>query len=298
MISWLDLHMHSNISDDGEFPPGKLINCCSNRGVRVAALADHNSANGVEEATYYAAKLGISLISAIELDCTFEDVNLHVLGYGINYKDNLFSIIEENIVRQEQAAALKRIQLVQSLGIFINEDEALSLSSNGVVTGELIAEIAMKDKRNMKHPMMTPYYPSGSRSDNPYVNFYWDICAKTKAAYVPIHYISLEDAIKTIHLAGGIPVLAHPGNNIGEDESFLRKIINQGVVGVEVYSSYHSQNTTNFYVNMAEKYNLIKTSGSDFHGKTKPAIQLGSVSCDNLEYDIYKQLKEKIFDAR
>lgn len=84
-MSWLDLHMHSNISNDGEFSPKKLMELCLENSIKVAALADHNSVRGIKDASLQADELGIQLIPAIELDCTFRDVDLHLLGYGINF---------------------------------------------------------------------------------------------------------------------------------------------------------------------------------------------------------------------
>ena len=71
-MGWLDLHMHSDVSNDGEFSPKKLMELCLESSIKVAALADHNSVRGVEEAKLYADQWGIQLIPAIELDCTFK----------------------------------------------------------------------------------------------------------------------------------------------------------------------------------------------------------------------------------
>ena len=107
---------------------------------------------------------------------------------------------------------------------------------------------------------MQPFYPGGYRSDNPYVNFYWDICSSGKGAYVPMEFMSLSDAIELIRAAGGVPILAHPGNNVKEDEELLHGIVQAGIIGMEVYSSYHSPAANSIYSRQAEKYNLIKTS--------------------------------------
>lgn len=291
-MSWLDLHMHSNISNDGEFSPKKLMELCSKANLKVAALADHNSIHGVEEAQYYANKLNFKVISAIELDCTYNGVDLHLLGYDIDM-NNDFLHIEKDVENQEQAASSKRLKLVEDIGIFFNYNEVMELSINGVVTGEMIAEVALKDDRNKNNPLMKEYYAGGSRSDNPYVNFYWDYCSMGKPAYVPMNFISLQEAVDTIIKANGVPILAHPDNNIGKDEKLLREIISTGVLGIEAYSSYHDPETTLFYENQARNRGLIKTVGSDFHGKTKPSIRLGSVYCNNIENTIYNNILNK-----
>jgi len=295
-MGWLDLHMHSDISNDGEFRPKKLMELCFENSIKVAALADHNSIRGIEEAKLHAAKFGIRLIPAIELDCTFRDVDLHVLGYGIdpNYSD--FKKVEQSVEDQEIETSKKRMELVKNMGIAFDYNEVMSISRNGAITGEMIAEVALKDDKNKNNILMLPFYPGGNRSDNPYVNFYWDICSSGKGAYVPIEFMSLSEAIKLIHDAGGIPVLAHPGNNVKEDAELLHRIVQAGIVGIEVYSSYHSPEQIQFYSMQAEKYHLIKTLGSDFHGKTKPSIKLGDIDCQNSEKEIYEALMQKMKD--
>jgi len=293
-MGWLDLHMHSDVSNDGEFSPKKLMKLCLEGSIKVAALADHNSVRGIEEAKLYADQWGIQLIPAIELDCTFRCVDLHVLGYDIdpNYAD--FKKVEQSVENQEIGTSKKRMELVKNMGIAFDYDEVMSLSRNGAVTGEMIAEVALNDDRNKNNTLMQPFYPGGDRSDNPYVNFYWDICSSGKGAYVPMEFMSLSDAIELIRAAGGVPVLAHPGNNVKENEELLHGIVQAGIIGMEVYSSYHSLEQIQFYSRQAEKYNLIKTLGSDFHGKTKPSIKLGGVDCQNSEEELYQSLIKKI----
>lgn len=228
----LDLHLHSCYSDDGELTPRELMELCQQNGVATAALADHNTAKGVGEAMDWAEKLGVVLIPAIELDCSVEGVTLHVLGYWINPDDPAFEQVYQSILTQEKSASAIRMEKVKALGIRFSDDEVLRLSKNGTVTGEMIAEAAMANNENNDNPLMAPYFPGGARSDNPYVNFYWDFCAQGKAAYAPVQYMSLKQAVGIIRGAGGIPVLAHPGNNIAENESLLETIVSHGVCGL------------------------------------------------------------------
>lgn len=83
----IDLHMHSNISNDGEFSPKELVEMCSSAGINVMALADHNSVRGVKEALEYGKEKNIKVISAVELDCTHGEHNLHILGYNIDVEN-------------------------------------------------------------------------------------------------------------------------------------------------------------------------------------------------------------------
>ncbi len=293
-MSYIDLHMHSNYSDDGEFTPKELADLCIERGIKYFAIADHNSVRGIEEGKEYIKDKDTTIIPAIELDCSIDGVNLHVLGYGIDYKSEIFEEIEANIIKQEQVASKERMRLVRELGINFEDGMIEKLSKNGVVNGEMIAEAAMSFDENQENPLLKPYYKNGSRSDNPFVNFYWDFCAQGKPAYVEVKFISLEEAVKVILDNGGVPILAHPGNNTKEDLELLEKIIASGVKGLEVYSSYHNEEQIDFYRDFAYRNNLLLTCGSDFHGKTKPSIIVGGVSCNNSEEKIIKELDIKL----
>ena len=292
-MSYIDLHMHSNYSDDGEFSPQKIAELCLEKGVKYFAIADHNSTKGVAEAKEYCDDKDITIIPAIELDCTIDGVNLHLLGYNVDYKSDDFERIEENIIAQEQVASKERMRLVRELGIKFEDSVIDRLSKNGVVNGEMIAEAAMLFDKNKENKLLNPYYEGGLRSDNPYVNFYWDYCSQGKPAYAEVKFISLQEAIKVVEDNGGIPVLAHPGNNVKENKDLLEKIIKDGVKGLEVYSSYHNEKQTAFYKDFAINNNLIMTCGSDFHGKTKPSISIGGISCEDNEEKIINELSKK-----
>ena len=174
-------------------------------------------------------------------------------------------------------AAREKIRLFQSAtGIPVDEDEVLAASSDGVVPGELIADILLAQKEAPQYEILRPYLPGGAKSDMPNVRFYWDFFSEGKPAYVPVHYISLADAVSLIHDAGGISVLAHPGQNLARSETeLLESMLFREIDGIEAFSSYHDVETAAYYVEVAEKNRLLITCGSDFHGRHKPAIRLG-----------------------
>ncbi|SHH79434.1 PHP domain-containing protein [Clostridium intestinale] len=293
-MSYIDLHMHSLYSDDGEFSPRELVDLCIGKGIKYFSMADHNSVKGIKEAKEYCKDKEINIIPAVELDCTIDGVNLHVLGYGIDYNNDIFDRIEEDIIKQEQGASKKRMKLIRELGIDFSDEVIKKLSKNGVVNGEMIAEAAMEFDKGKNNPLLQTYYGNGTRSDNPYVNFYWDYCSQGKPAYAEVKYISLEKAIEVIKASGGIPVLAHPGNNVKERHSLLEAIRVCGIEGIEVYSSYHSKEQVEYYKEYAMRHKLILTCGSDFHGKTKPSIAIGSTDCENKENDIISEIIKEV----
>lgn len=211
-----------------------------------------------------------------------------LLGYGIDPQVAEFGEIEKDILRQEQDASPVIMQCILDMGILFEEQKAWDLAVDGVVTAEMIAEVALEvaleDARNLSNPLLAPYRNGGNRSDNPYVNFYWDFCSQGKPAAVQFEYIDLQHAIQLIKGSGGLTVLAHPGINIGHNQQMLSEIIGFGMDGIEVFSSYHDEVSTAFFSQKADELHVLKTMGSDFHGKIKPAIRLGMMDCREEAY--------------
>ena len=116
MKNYIDLHMHSQYSDDGEFTPSELVEMCYEKGMKIMAITDHNSVKAIEEAKTKAKELDMIYIPAIEIDCTYNTINLHVVGYGIDYQSDDFIALEENVLNQELASSMKKIELTKELG--------------------------------------------------------------------------------------------------------------------------------------------------------------------------------------
>lgn len=278
--SYIDLHMHSMYSDDGEYTPTQLVDMCHEAGVKIMAIADHNWVKANEEAKKHADELGMTYIPAIEIDCTYKGVNLHVLGYGIDNQE-VFNQLGEDIEKQEIACSMKKLELTNALGFDLKKEQLDALSTNGVYTGEMFGEALLNDSRYEDYELLKPYRQGGERSDNPYVNFYWDYYAQGKPCYTEIHFPTLEETIQLIHQHGGVALLAHPGNNLKGQFELFDEMVALGLDGVECFSSYHTTETNEYFYNKAKELNVLYTCGSDFHGKTKPSIHLGENGCLN-----------------
>lgn len=293
MSYWLDLHMHSSFSNDGEITPSELMQKCAQANLKTVALSDHNSIEGIEEARLAAQSLNLQFIPAIELDCQFNGKNLHILGYGINDKDPIFKEIQKKVSQDYLNVSKQRIENIRQLGFIVNDDKLYSLTKTGIIMSSMLAEAILTDPANDDNPLLIPYRPGQNRSDNPFVNFAWDFCVQGKKAYAPIKFMPINEAIETIHQTGGCAVWAHPGANIGCDAVLADAICQCGIDGVEVYSNYHKEDARRFYLEKTAKFNLIPTIGSDFHGKAKPAIHLGEIYADNEE-----EMLEALLEAR
>ena len=282
MENYIDLHMHTIFSDDGEFTPVELVRMCQSAGVRVMAITDHNCAKANSDAQQEAEKLNIRYIPAIEIDCTYNDVNLHMLGYNINYKSTDFDSVENNIRKQCAEASVEMLRLIRQLGFEVTEDELNAIGNENwkeMWTGEMFAEILLNKPEYNDNELLRPYRPGGKRSRNPYVNFYWDYFDKGKPCYAEIVYPSIKDVVSIIKDNGGKAVLAHPGKSLESHFGLFDEIMKFGIDGAEAFSSYHDRPIAEHFYSEVCKNHLIATCGSDFHGKTKPAIQLGDSGC-------------------
>jgi len=275
--------MHSNYSDDGDFTPAELVRRCKEAGVLVMSITDHNSASGNAGAKNEALKHGIEYITGIELDCTYEGMNLHLLGYGIDDLSSDIKTLESQMLADEKAASIERLRLTRKLGFDVTETEMNALSNindeRGTWTGEMFAEVLLDKEEYLNHPLLEPYRANGERSDNPYVNFYWDFYSQGKPCYIKVDFPEIQKAIDIIKGNGGKAVLAHPGNNLKNRFELFDDIAQTGIDGVEVFCSYHNKETAEYFNNKAQQYSLIITCGSDYHGKTKPSVNLGKTGC-------------------
>ncbi|MEG1877779.1 MAG: PHP domain-containing protein [Lachnospiraceae bacterium] len=290
----IDLHIHSHCSDDGEFSPEDLLCFGKQAGLNYIAITDHNTVRGVSLALSLAPQMDLEVISGVELDCIHMGRNFHLLGYGFDHTLPVFAEIEQDILRQETTSAEEKIVLIQkAIGVPLITQEVLAAADGHIVTGELIAEILLQKKEAKDCPALLPYLPGGARSDNPYVNFYWDYFSQGKPAYVPIHYISLSEGVALLHEAGGIAVLAHPGQNLQNDYKFLEQMLKTGIDGIEAYSSYHSRIEAAIFDQIAQNHQLLIACGSDFHGKIKPSIPLCGHRADDKMPLIIAALKSR-----
>lgn len=274
-----DLHIHSLYSSDGEFDVAEILNRCITQKIDLFSITDHNSVKSVGEAIRLARQTAVDFIPGIEIDCNFEGIDLHVLGYNINWESKDFLQLEEDVFSKVMDSFGEMIDNIKKLGFLIDADSVLAKANGKLPSGELIAEVMLSDEKYYSPPLF-PYMIGGGRSDMPYINFYLDYFAQGKPAFVPIHYISFWDAIQMIKDNGGIPIVAHPGLNLRGKEQIAEKLLDNGAEGLEVFNNYHSIEQISYFASLVQQRGDRMTCGSDFHGKTKPLIQIGQFNFD------------------
>ncbi len=297
----IDLHMHSNYSDDGEFTPLELVEKCAECGIKLMAITDHNCACANRKVKGAARERGIRYITGIEIDCTYEGTNFHVLGYGIDDTSSDFAEVEENIRSQVRNASREMLAKTRKMGFVVEEWEMQKLAEKSrwpdSWTGEMFAEVLLAKPEYKEHPLLLPYREGGSRADNALVNFYWDFYSQGKPCHADIAIPEMKKIIDIIHQNHGLAVLAHPCVNLKGQEELLGGIVALEIDGIEAFSSYHTPEQALVRMRQARDYHLFYTCGSDFHGKTKPSIHLGGHGCKGTEEELERELEKLIEKA-
>lgn len=292
----IDLHIHSSYSSDGQLPVAEILDRCISHNIGFFSITDHNSATANYKALELAREKEINFITGIEIDCTYKGTDLHVLGYGINHESEDFRLLEDDIFRKVMLSFDSMIGKLNQLGFPIDRETVVIKADGKQPTGELIAEVMLADEKYYT-PLLNPYLPGGERSDMPYINFYLDYFAQDKPAYVPIDFMTYEEAIQIIRDNGGTPIIAHPGLNLKGRESIVEELLERGACGLEVFNNYHSPTQIDYFASVVTQENMLMTCGSDFHGKTKPLIEVGQYNFDKTYERYLHNSVGKLFES-
>ncbi|POP45587.1 PHP domain-containing protein [Superficieibacter electus] len=291
----IDLHVHSSWSDDADYSVSNLIKIAKTEQVSVLSVTDHNSSSSVEEAIYWGHQNNIHVLPGIEIDCSFGNNNYHLLGYGYRRHSSDFTDIEHNFNQLQQAATPIKLEKLKALGFFLNEEHLFSLAGDRVPQEEEMAELILEDERNAGHSLLVPYRKGNARGDMPLINFFWDFFGKGKPCHVEIAFPPLQEMVEVIRSNGGIPVIAHIGANVKSGHTdVISEMIKVGVMGVEVFSSYHDNDLRQQLYHYAQDRALLMTCGSDFHGKNKPKIRMGSCKLSLSESEKVNEFLEHV----
>ena len=253
MNKYIDLHIHSTASD-GTFTPAEILKRASGLEMRTIALTDHDTVLGIPEALEAAEKYGIELIPGIEMSVDYVGT-YEILGYYIDYKNEEFleKLEKRNVWRIERM--LETINVLNSLGYDITKEEVQEIAGKGSIGRPHIANALIKKG----------YFNTMQEVFN-------TLLGAGKKAYVKAKNYSIEEVVQIILKAGGVPVLAHPYLMKMSDERLeeeLKKLVSYGLKGIEAYYSESVPSKTKYHLELAEKYGLLVTCGSDFHGLNK-----------------------------
>ncbi|HRI39237.1 MAG TPA: PHP domain-containing protein, partial [Nitrospira sp.] len=258
-MSRLDLHLHTTHSD-GSCTPTEVISLAHQAGVTALAITDHDIMTGVAEAVTAGEDCGIEVIPGVEVSSISGRSELHILGYFLDWQDAALNERFKTLRDSRHRRNPQIVERLQALGIDITYDEVRALAGSDSVGRPHIAR-ALMDKQVV------------SSAKEAFDRF----LADGKPAYVPRDLPSPAEAIQWIKKAGGLAVLAHPTWVKLADRPLIelvRDLKSAGLDGVEVYYSTHATRQTREYLSLAQQLGLLVTGGSDFHGLTKPDIDV------------------------
>ncbi len=277
-MKYIDLHVHSTVSD-GTFTPTELVAEAKRCNLSAFALTDHDTVRGFEEAKKASEGSGIEVIPGVEISAAYKKKDIHILGLLIdpNYEP-LKRSLDAALLERDQRNA-KMAQNLAAGGLDIDIERLTAAFSPGtVLTRAHFAKFLLETKQIKS---MNEAFEHYLNADGPY--------------YVPREYISPENAIKLIKQAGGIPVLAHPlVYHLPEEEldALIARLKDAGLEGLEVFYSSNTGFDEGIVRRYANKYHLIMTGGSDFHGANKPHISMGSGKGNlKIPYSVLENLK-------
>jgi 3',5'-nucleoside bisphosphate phosphatase len=277
MTGGVDLHSHTTASD-GTLPPAELVRAAVKRGVRVLAITDHDSTDGLAAAREEAARHPtLTIVPGLEINCDVPGAEVHVLGY---YVDDAAPWFQE-FLREQRAERVARVHRIAArlaeLGMPIDPAEVFALVNEGSAGRPHVAQVMVQ----------RGYVTSVREAFDKWLH-------ASGPANVPRHRLTPADAIAVIRRAGGVPVFAHPG--LADRDELLPDMVAAGLMGIETYYSEHSAAQTAHYKDLCRQHRLVATGGSDYHGeRTGRTNPLGHPP---VPMSVYEDLKDAAHRAK
>jgi len=277
----IDLHCHSTASD-GTLAPAEVVKLAVAGGLSALALTDHDTVDGVAEAAAEAEKSGLDFLPGIEISCEYPHPGtMHLLGYGVRADSPVLRDLTKTLLAGRDNRNPKIIARLRELNVAITMEEVENEAGGNVVGRPHIAAILLRKG----------YVSSIKQAFDKYL-------APGGLAYFDKERLTARQAIGMVLESGGLPVLAHPVQLRTENDAQLDRIVKDmldiGLAGIEVIHSDHDEGLVNKYSRLAERYNLLKTGGSDFHGKAIKDIELGSARGRRVPREFYEKLINRI----
>ncbi len=265
----VDLHIHTTASD-GKYTPGEVIRNAASRGMKAISITDHDTVDAYSDKSIFtlAESLGLELVTGIEFSCFIDSRSVHILGYFI---DTDSEELQKAIYTQKNEREIRMKKMVDRLHEMgmdrISFEEIMNEAGSSVGRPHLA-----------RHMMNKGYCKEFTEAFEKYIG-------EGKPAYVKRESLTPCDMINLIKKLGGISVVAHP--RLIEDDMKLTNLISCGIDGIEVICPSHNRTDESRYTKFAEKHNLLRTGGSDFHGNASGE----SIGTSGMSYEDFLKLK-------
>ncbi len=254
----IDLHTHSRRSD-GVHEPERLVELAAGRGVRIMALADHDTLAGATAATAAGERCGLRVIPAVELNTESEWGDAHILGYFLDPAD---AVLEGRLrsLREHRARRIETmVANLATLGHPVSLGRILDIAGGGALGRPHLAQALYE----------AGHVPS-------YDAAFTTLIAKGAPGYVTRVGLTPVGAVTLVRAHGGAPSLAHPGT-VSRLDALLESLVQAGLAGIECYYGSHTPAWTAHCLALAARHALVPTGGSDFHGRGDHGAPLGAV---------------------
>jgi len=273
----IDLHLHTTFSD-GRLTPTKLVRMCNERGLKIMAVTDHDSTEGLDEALEAASEFtDMTIVPGIELSTDIPGAEIHLLGLFINRNDKVLQRQLSTMRKGRQGRARAMVKNLEKFGVFVSWEHVEKLAGEASIGRPHIAQ-AMVEAGYVKFP---------KEAFDRYLG-------RSGPAYAERVKLSPEEAVKLLLANGAVPVIAHPTysaakSSRGEVEG-LRDILTSlkaaGLVGMEVYYGDYTAQQIKWLGDLADEFNLIPCGGSDYHASGNPGEpEPGSVGPPRSTYE-------------
>lgn len=264
-----DLHIHTLYSD-GTFSPREVLERVQKEGISAIAITDHDSVQAIEPAILEGEKLGIEVIPGVELTAEYNNSEVHILGYFIDYQKDWFLKKLKHLREVRKERFLQMVQKLRRFNIFLDPAKIVK-ENKSTALGRLHLARELKKQG---------YVSSVKEAFNLYIG-------EGKPCYVKKERILPQEAIAIIKELNGISVIAHPYTL--KDEKILTEVLKQGIEGIEVYHTECSPVDQVKYWQVAYLNNLLVTGGSDCHGMAKGGVLIGKIK---IPYAFVERLKK------
>lgn len=257
----IDLHSHTTASD-GQYSPTELVKKASEHNIKLLAITDHDTINGLEEAKNAGEQYGVKIIPGIEINITAPRGEFHLLGLGITDISPSMKEILNNVIKTRHQRNEEMIQKMKEAGVSITYEEMLDRFPNTMIGRPHFAAI-LQEKKIVKNRQQA-----------------FDLyLAKGRPWYIERIGTNLDEAIIAIKESKGLPVIAHPMSlylSWGKLPEMLEKFYEQGVCGIEAFHPGARVTECLRLEELGRKIGFFITAGSDFHGeKIRPDRRLG-----------------------
>ena len=247
-MSKVDLHIHSTVSD-GQLSPADIVHKAAELGLTIIAIADHDSVDGIAPALVAAQAFpGLKVIPCVEISTDVPNGEVHVLGYFIDYTDHKLEATLSRFRNSREQRAQRMITKLEDFGIHIEWQRVQEIAGSGSIGRPHIAQ-AMLEKG---------YIAALKEAFTKYIS-------RGAPAYVEREKMTPVEAVELVLRANGLPVLAHPLTT-DDPEMMVIELKAAGLAGLEAYYNGYTADEINELLSLANKYNLIATGGSDYHG--------------------------------